>query len=169
MGGDGELLLLGLNINGGWPPIFEFNPGTTIYSVKFKALQDLNSLEGIIGFSANKIPRQTVYITEFGWELYLVENIFNGVILSSEDNKSLEAFDLAPNPTEDKTFVNIQFNQVNEGELKLRDMNGRLINAWRIKGQDFQKSISLQYLAQGTYVLELRTNKGVETRKILKY
>ena len=166
---DGEFLITS-NVLNNWPEIYNLEDSATLYSIKFKTLQDLNSLEGLIDFSTEMIPQQTVYLeVDDDWSMYLLENNFEGVSTSVGNIIGLETFELAPNPAQKETFVNIIFNQVERAELTLYDLNGRWLKSWNVDSQTYQESISLWDLAPGTYILKLSSDKGAIAKKLVKY
>ena len=164
---DGEVLIAGAKVSGGGST-FNLDDGSVLYTMKFKALQDLNSMEGVIDFSSTLIPSQTVYRANDN-RLYLVENIFNGATISVGDFIGLENFDLAPNPAHNETFINISFDQKENAELSLYDYSGKLIKSWSFEGHSFVEPVYLHGLPVGTYLLKLRTDKGFKTKKLIKY
>jgi len=137
-----------------------------LYTLKFNALQDLNSIMDIIGFSEVIIAQQTIYRADNEW-LYILESS-NSIVTNVQGIEYVEAFDIFPNPVENNARVNIHFDQTTQAELVLLDILGRQIASWQIDAQNFQEPISFAKLPAGTYTLNLRTNDGVMTKKIIK-
>jgi large repetitive protein len=161
---NGDFLITGISVGSE----VDLDNGDVVYAIKFNALQDLTGMEGIIDFSTEMIPKQTVFRAENDW-LYLVEDVYNGVTTSLGNIANLEEFELTPNPTFNDVFVKINFENYEEAELSLYDFSGKLIRLWNHQGHTFRKTISLQGLPRGTYAIKLRTNKGLITKKIVKY
>lgn len=156
-------------ISNGIDNSLEIDDGTVLYSVKFKALQEFTSLSGLIEISETMIPRQTVYRAEND-DLFLVDESFViGESVSTTGIASLEKFDISPNPAHDEVFVKINFENAENAELSLYDVSGRLMNSWKLKGNTFEETIGIYNLPAGTYVLKLRTQQGVVTKKLMKH
>tara|TARA_B110000467_G_C18252549_1_gene441351 strand:- start:278 stop:709 length:432 start_codon:yes stop_codon:yes gene_type:complete len=70
-----------------------------------------------------------------------------------------------PNPTKD--WLNIDFEKPTDGQLRLTDMNGKLVLESAIKSKQ-QHQFNIQQLAQGTYFLSLVIDNKQATYQIQK-
>lgn len=70
-----------------------------------------------------------------------------------------------PNPTTNFIGVRLPLEILNNAELTLRDMNGRLILQRRATSTF--ESFSASNLPNGTYLMEIRANAGVIQRRVV--
>ena len=79
--------------------------------------------------------------------------------LDPELNVDLRLF---PNPARD--FVEISVKDIHSGEMSIVDMKGRIV--WQVKGKIMETTtIPVNLLADGAYLFQLRTEKGIGIRK----
>jgi len=77
-----------------------------------------------------------------------------------------EQFDLQPNPVGDELWV-ISFDEsIRNYQVQIIDSNGRLLHAQRMNGSD-QNRIDVAALTSGLYFVNIVTEKGPTTKKIL--
>jgi Leucine-rich repeat (LRR) protein len=97
--------------------------------------------------------------------------ITNDYATTVEDNLSLEDQELRakvkifPNPVGDKLFIT---SEVNIKKVSIYDINGRLLQTIMFYGNETQRTIDLQKLALGVYVVKLSSEYGELTQKIIK-
>jgi hypothetical protein len=97
--------------------------------------------------------------------------ITNDYTTTVEDNLSLEDQELSakvkifPNPVGDKLFIT---SKVNIEKASIYDINGRLLQTIVFYGNETQRTIDLQKLALGVYVVKLSSEYGELTQKIIK-
>ena len=142
---------------------------STLYTLRFKALQEILSLETIIDFAETKIPHQAVYYEDL--DLYVVEQSFEiemGQPNSTIDISNLNHFKIIPNPASESAVVEIHFEIIEEGILELFNIEGKMIFSKNISGKETFEPLYLRHLESGTYFLKLRTDKGIATQKLVK-
>ncbi|WP_298893212.1 T9SS type A sorting domain-containing protein [uncultured Psychroserpens sp.] len=82
------------------------------------------------------------------------------------DDESINQFIIYPNPS--THIINIENqNNTHISEFLILDIKGRIIKQEKLNNETFYK-IDINDLAQGTYLLELKTISGVFRKKILK-
>ncbi len=164
---DGDFLVTGgalaTNTNG-----LSLDDGSVLYTLHFNALQNINNIAEMIQYPADLIPAQTVYRGS-GDKLYLLDDLYQETPTSLGSIANLSLFNCSPNPSHEAISVNVQFESREQIELALFDIAGKRIQTWNFDTDHFQKNIALDNLAQGTYVLKLRTDNGVISKKIVKY
>lgn len=80
--------------------------------------------------------------------------------VSSVDN----AFTLFPNPT--SQLLNIQFNQLEKGQISILDITGKEVLNQNIEGES--TILNVENLVNGVYMVKLQTNKGNSVSKFIK-
>lgn len=84
--------------------------------------------------------------------------------LSVEEVKPLNNLTVYPNPFKD--FLNIQTKEDNLISIQLFDINGRIIKQENISGNSYQ--LNLENLPQAIYILEISSDKGKQSVKVVK-
>jgi hypothetical protein len=74
-------------------------------------------------------------------------------------------FDIYPNPT--NALINLKLPAANQQMLKLYNVQGQLLKAWQLDAKD-QMQLDLQDYPAGAYLLQLVTEDGVETKRLVK-
>lgn len=89
--------------------------------------------------------------------------IFNEDVLNA--NKALEnALKLYPNPVEDKMFI--ELNNINSIDITIFTINGKFIDKFKLnKGQS---EIEMSKFTKGTYLIQIESDKGTVTKRIIK-
>ncbi len=165
---NGDLLLFAGHYLEGFDDYLYLEDGATVYSLTFQAIADISSLGEIINFSGDIIPLQTVFATSDDI-LYLLEDQYQTAVVTSVIGISaLDQFLISPSLTNDISLVELSFSSPLTGELQLLDMNGRLLDNWKVEGSHYQTVISMNDFPNGTYALQLRTNEGVVTKRVIK-
>lgn len=93
------------------------------------------------------------------------------VISSLENEPDLARFgySIGPNPTKSKLVVGIRNNYVGEVAYEIYSTSGMLMRSYAIEKGQFQVSHELDMpYASGLYVLKIRTDQSVVTKKILR-
>jgi len=92
--------------------------------------------------------------------------LFGGTcgLLGLEDNE-LDTVLLYPNPTKDVLYI--QSNNILE-RIKVYDINGRVMQDILLSGNSSQENISLINISNGIYFINVYSNKGQITKKIIK-
>jgi hypothetical protein len=97
--------------------------------------------------------------------------ITNDYVTTVEDNLSVDDQELSakvkifPNPVGDKLFIT---SEVNIEKISIYDINGRLLKTVVFYGNETQRTIDLQQLAGGVYVIKFSSENGELTQKIIK-
>lgn len=94
------------------------------------------------------------------------------VVISSLENEPDLArlgYSIGPNPTKDRIVVGIRNNYLGEVGYEIYSTSGKLMRAYAIEKTQFQVSHELDMpFASGLYVLKIRTEQSVVTKKILR-
>lgn len=102
----------------------------------------------------------TIFVGESGNSI--IRKIVN--TLSTVDYELLNQVVIYPNPT--SSFVHIDLGSLLGNELTLMDMKGRIIQSK--KDFDSLAVLNVEHLANGIYLLDIKTDKGSITKKIIK-
>lgn len=95
--------------------------------------------------------------------------VINGVnsVLSTDDVKAETSFMVYPNPTKDK--VNIKTDKtLNNVKIRVFNMMGQVVHYEEAKNLDSTKSIDLKNIPTGDYILYIKSDEGITTKKIIK-
>jgi hypothetical protein len=86
-------------------------------------------------------------------------------IVSTAEIKEVENIRLFPNPTSDKVFIEQSSLQVLA--INIFDATGQLINQYSAISEQ-QQEIDLSNYANGIYFIQINTNQGITTKKVIK-
>ncbi len=78
--------------------------------------------------------------------------------------------ELSPNPTPNTVFINLNSKISKSLDLRISDISGRTVASeqWAINVGDNTKSLDLQYLAKGAYMVQVVDNQNIVSKKVLK-
>jgi len=79
-------------------------------------------------------------------------------------NKENEIFTIFPNPTSDLVHFQFEDNQIRE--IRIFDLSGKLISEKVIN--NMKADITVSSLDKGCYMIQLKDNKGIFTKKLIK-
>ena len=84
------------------------------------------------------------------------------------NNPTVE-FGVFPNPASDQLSWKVKSNEASSMNVSLIDVNGKVVFNKTISGKiaSYQDTLSLASFANGVYTLELKTNSGVQTQKVV--
>ena len=85
--------------------------------------------------------------------------------LSIEDQELNSKVKIFPNPTSDNLFIT---SEAHIEKASIYDINGRLLKTVVFYGNETQRTIDLQKLSLGVYVIKLSSKHGELTQKIIK-
>ncbi len=145
---------------------------STIYELRFKALQDANSLIGILEFDHLFIQKQVVYLDSSDFTLYLIEA--ECIIEENEPTavnlnlNHLVSFDISPNPVVEELRFSIQFLKAEPSILSLFDTNGKLLQKQTFDSQTITGEMQIKNLQKGNYYLQVQTKEGLSSRSFIK-
>jgi uncharacterized delta-60 repeat protein len=77
-------------------------------------------------------------------------------------------FTIAPNPSSNFTFISYDNNAITLQFVELSDFTGRRIQLIEWTGFQDRIPVDLQGLANGVYILSIRTEEGIAVKKIIK-
>lgn len=80
------------------------------------------------------------------------------------DIKDLVVF---PNPSNGSVNVAATWEKSNNAAVKIYDINGRKVYLEFVNGTEYNKTLDLSHLAKGMYMLQIDTDKGTKTEKIV--
>ena len=89
----------------------------------------------------------------------------NATVSTNEVRADLPV-DVFPNPTSTRLFVKLGSGLVGTGSLDLFDTQGRLIMSNQLSGQT-QYVLDVAHLSSGMYYLQVRTEQGLVTKKVV--
>jgi hypothetical protein len=77
---------------------------------------------------------------------------------------------LSPNPTPNTVFINLNSKISKTLNLRVSDISGRTVTTeqWAINVGDNTKSLDLQHLAKGAYMIQVLDNQNIVSKKVLK-
>jgi uncharacterized repeat protein (TIGR01451 family) len=89
-------------------------------------------------------------------------------VTNLQDNSNL--LKLYPNPAKESVNYELKKSPAGIYMLKIYDMNGRLCFTTSIRnyGTELRGFVSLKYIPHGTYIFEVRSNKIIANKKLLK-
>lgn len=168
-------------INGNWYRlVFEltkiatnkFSVSSKIYDIgtngtSSPVLKVTNTKEGF-NYNFNSTNNINIHIVGGWWgdvkyldnfKIYGFKNGSNCSNLSNDDFKIENNTLVYPNPFKNQIFINEEVTKIN-----IYNLNGQLLSTHT----DINKEILLDKLANGTYIFELFSSKGVETKKLIK-
>ena len=92
----------------------------------------------------------------------LVINVASDVVTDAADNSNLEnSFELMPNPAKDQ----IQANVPEAGLLSIKNLNG--LEVMKVAVEKGSKTISIQGIQAGYYLVEYRSSLGTKISKLV--
>ena len=91
--------------------------------------------------------------------------VFPNIAVSSEEIITAEELRLFPNPTTDQ--VRIESTQSRIENIQVFDATGQLVLS-HLATAKHQETIDLSAYANGIYFIQIRTDKGITTKKVIK-
>lgn len=92
--------------------------------------------------------------------------------LTAKTNELAEnvSIQLSPNPTPSVLTVDLNSHISRDLTVRVSDISGRLLisEKWQIQGGNNQKSINLEPLAKGAYMIQIMDNQNIISKKIIK-
>lgn len=92
------------------------------------------------------------------------------VVTSYAEEDWIKKFSVFPNPARDRVSVELNLVQTNrlQAQIDITDLNGRLIRqSSRILNTDNLFSLSVDYLAEGIYLIQVKSGAFTATRKLV--
>ncbi|MBK9962336.1 MAG: T9SS type A sorting domain-containing protein [Saprospiraceae bacterium] len=86
-------------------------------------------------------------------------------VTATNDVSGLESFEILPNPVQEHGRIFLTFDQKTSFSLSLSDAMGRTVHEWKLNSNQADISLDLSSLDQGLYLVVLKTNKGLLTKK----
>ena len=137
-----------------------------------------NPNEVLAELTGNEIPEAVTSTTGTMLVQFLTNNLYRGQGFSASyqidntgtvDNKVYSEFTAYPNPT--KSILNIRFkaNDINNASIKLMSIDGKVVSEKLIDniGGYFNTEIDVNNLPKGVYILNVQSNNGLATQKIV--
>jgi hypothetical protein len=95
---------------------------------------------------------------------------FNSPTSATNELAENVKIELSPNPTPNTVFVNLNSKISKSLNLRVSDISGRTVTTeqWAINVGDNTKSLDLQHLAKGAYMIQVLDNQNIVSKKILK-
>jgi hypothetical protein len=169
IGGDNNIT--GFSINGigfpisGLPPGYDFNPLTQNVTINVSPSYFLLGTNTII-IDVNNIETYTGFYACGNVSVgYCTLMSPNSNTTSSKFLKSVEAFQVFPNPSTGK--FSLVLDQPAEGYANVIDLMGRKVWSSKLSTDRSNYEIDLTSLPKGIYNLSIRTGKTVQSRKII--
>ena len=93
-------------------------------------------------------------------------NVSLGIISSSEDINEAIGIDVYPNPASQVVFADISLEASSDVTVQVVDVTGKLMLTQNFSNVQSDKlQINIDALADGIYVMNVRTDEGVNTQK----
>ena len=145
-------------------------PQTDCYKIR---LVD-NWGDGLTGdgyFKVTDANGNVVYeVSDF--EAYANRTVSASFTVGTDEIAGLENFRVYPNPTQSDITINLDLTETIAAQLTLTDLSGKIISTQNL-GQrtagNHQIELSMNDLAPGVYYVELTSDKGVATQKVVKF
>jgi PKD repeat protein len=83
----------------------------------------------------------------------------------------IEGLRVYPNPTNGTLMVTFDQGDMGPVYVILSDINGKTIDSWRFtkSQQTFNQQFDIENVANGTYLLQIKTTSGLATKRIVKH
>jgi hypothetical protein len=89
--------------------------------------------------------------------------------IANEPDLGRLGYSIGPNPVKDKLVVGIRNNYLGEVAYEIYSPSGKLMRGYSIEKDQFQVSHELDIpFSSGLYVLKIRTDQSVVTKKIIR-
>lgn len=137
------------------------------YSLNFAGLVKLNT--SFTGDTVLPLSLLTLLSAQsggpgFGYKLKVVEPA-TGIF--DLNNTLSQAIQIIPNPNTGKFNVNIDYLEATGAELNVLDVTGKQVyNELINKNGAYSAAIDVSMLAKGIYIVQLKTDKGVTTKRV---
>ena len=89
-------------------------------------------------------------------------------LATSEVNaeKNATSLEILQNPVTN-SVVQIRYKNANKGSIAIYDLTGKLVKTLKVSKDNGDESISVQGLRTGNYILQLKSEKGNASAKII--
>lgn len=107
------------------------------------------------------------YVDYFGVQsvvIYEITNTTAGVKNPASNNVDIQLY---PNPATESVTVSLEMKKGNGGTIKLLSSQGNLVIEQIFEGNKLDKKISVSNLSKGLYLIQVRTNEGESTQKLI--
>ncbi|MEM7296981.1 MAG: T9SS type A sorting domain-containing protein [Bacteroidota bacterium] len=166
---EGQLPLMGADLNTFGAQVV--GDDSTLCQVRFRALQDANSLMGMLSFNSSLLEKQAVYVdSSYAMHLLEPECIIESGGPTTVNNQldHLIAFDVSPNPVVDELRFSIQLPKLETCIVSLLDTNGQLLQRQTFDSQMITDELRVADLPKGVYYLQVQTKGGLSSRSFIK-
>jgi hypothetical protein len=121
----------------------------------------------ITGLSAG--PVSVVVQTGLGCPIVPGNSIVeSNVGIEEELQAGISQFETFPNPTSDQIALRIELDQIDDVQIRLFDLNGKVVfTDQQNKVNRYSRSVSLADFGAGVYLLEVETTKGRATKRVV--
>ena len=118
----------------------------------------------------NSLSRWEVSFDVTGFSGFIVQAANDPVTGTNDITNNSHLLHLFPNPARQNLSYELKSNTAGTYTIKIFDLNGRLMysNEGRDIGNIIKGSIPIDFLSQGTYILEIATKKTTARKKLLK-
>ncbi|MGV0923271.1 S8 family peptidase [Empedobacter tilapiae] len=104
------------------------------------------------------------------WEVTIDTTGFGGYLLSTDSKlanleNSLNQLAIHPNPVVNELSINLPSN-LKEAKIRIVDITGR--NVMEAKVSQANNKINVSQLIKGVYIIEIKTDKGLVSKKVIK-
>jgi hypothetical protein len=141
-------------VNGASPISFQFNGSA--------AATEVGEIDLIVGTSTGNTVAATCKFDNI-----IVRATSTDTLLAINSNEiSNNTFSISPNPAD--KFINVSNNEnINISEINITDLNGRIVKSQKISNVS-NIEINVADLTTGMYLMNINTEKGIVTKKIMK-
>ncbi|MDL5046331.1 peptide-N-glycosidase F-related protein [Oscillatoria amoena NRMC-F 0135] len=110
-------------------------------------------------------------VKNFGtdWGSSIIQNFTTGYTLGVEETANNPAVTVFPNPNTGEFWLDINLPSADNATVNVFDYNGRMVYNRQLSAAEFvAHKVSLQGMADGVYMVQVQSNSGVFTQKLVK-
>ncbi|MFK8006035.1 MAG: T9SS type A sorting domain-containing protein [Saprospiraceae bacterium] len=149
----------------------QIQDGEVLMTLNFKALADVPSMTEVLFFSDEITAKQVVWQNPDDLELFIVDATYiNGEGTTGMANapKTLESFQIFPNPVEDKFYVKALLLDAEDVEISIVNVLGQSVFSKNFDQKEILLEIGFSEFPSGTYFLSLKKADGIQTESFVK-
>ena len=147
------------------------DPGTYAMTISAVTLSATATILGSTTYPENSTPviydaNETIPFSLTSIAPYLKVNFGKpNPFLGIADYKKVSNVSVFPNPT--TNLLNVKMEQTNNATIKMTNINGQVVFAENVSNKN-NATIDMSLFAKGIYSLQIISDKGIETKKVVK-
>ena len=120
-----------------------------------------------ITITATAKDANTVISGDIGLQqLQVGANIFT---ITAENDQTTWQYTVTVNRKSDVSVTEVTSDELQVTSYEIYDMLGRKIESYKLQVTSYENAIDVSHLPAGLYILRMQTNKGIITKKVIKY